>query len=121
MKSITEFSGTVLREAARLKPAEEGAGEEWAAPLGVSGDRLARLTEALAAAGDKVAEVHRVRVMQAGEGEAAPAQAKKQGDFYYLVEVMPSAAAGGGRDRRDRDRDRGGRPGGRGPGGPGGG
>src|SRR6187397_812101 len=99
MKTITEFSGTVLREAARLRreaggtppPAEEpvaasegtteegeaappaeaeaaeaappteGAAEPaWSGGLGVSGDRLARLLEALDAAGDRVEAVHRV-------------------------------------------------------------
>src|SRR5512143_833694 len=99
MKTITEFSGSVLREAARVlkaaapPPAEEpaaGAGEGSApaegdtaaasselATLGLAGDRLSRMTEALTVVGDDLEGVRRVRVMQAAEGEALPPGAKK--------------------------------------------
>src|SRR5262249_11449936 len=95
MKTITEFSGSVLRDAARILLQRAPSDEELAA-LGLAGDRLARMNEALAVVGDKVDEVHRVRVLQAGEGENPPPAARKQGDFFYLVEGTPGMGKGGG-------------------------
>jgi hypothetical protein len=107
--------------------------EKIAAALNLSGDRLARLVEALTLAEKKLDSVQRVRVVVPAEGEAPPAGARKQGDFYYLVDLVPKPQRDAGPwdrersdDRRGRDRGRGGgRPGGGGdrgrPSGPGGG
>jgi hypothetical protein len=78
---------------------EPGAGA--AANLGVSGDRLARLAEALQVVEGRLDIVRRVRVLQLSEGEATPPGAKKIGDFVYLVELMPQAEKPG-RGRADR-------------------
>jgi len=92
--------------------------------LGIKEDRLARLMEALDVIRDRAENVRLVRVMS---GEDPPPGAKKQGDFYYLVDLLPRPE-----QRRDRDgrgdrgggqgrRDRGGGGSGGGPGGAGGG
>src|SRR3982750_2816803 len=147
MKTITEFSGTLLRDAARIRqshrppPArgevEGGAAEPRGPPpvdesavrasaeieekMGIKGDRLARLMEALEVMRGRADNVRLVRVMS---GEDPPPSAKKQGDFYYVVDLQPrpeSRGRHGGRDDRDRGRDRGGGRGGGGGGRPGGG
>src|SRR5262249_36063416 len=132
-------------------PPAEGAPAEEAAPapvdesaikaaaeieekMGIKGDRLARLMEALEVMRGRADNVRLVRVMT---GEDPPPNAKKQGDFYYLVDLLPRAeprgrrdgrggrgghdrGGGGGRDRGGGGGRGGGRPGG-GPGGAGGG
>src|SRR5450432_582047 len=67
--------------------------------LDIKGDRLARLMEALDVIRDRADNVRLVRVMS---GEDPPPGAKKQGDFYYLVDLMPRA------EPRRNDRGRGG-------------
>src|SRR6185369_8723409 len=104
-------------------PAAEAVGEA----LQMSGDRLARLMEALSVVGNRVGSVRLVRVLS---GDKPPPNAQKRGDFFYVVDVVQKGQQGGkgrfeGR-RGDRGvpgggRDRGGPGGGRGPGGPGGG
>lgn len=139
MKTLTEFSGTIIRMAAKAEaearnalpkaapeaapapaevvaaPAEAAAEGEApaaveapAAPVavvstenealraaldaavsketGVSGDRLARLREALQVVGNKTADVRLVRVY-AGEEEVAGA--KKIGAHQFVIDVMP--------------------------------
>ena len=69
--------------------------------LAIGGDRLARLMEALEVLRDRAENVRLVRVLS---GEDPPANAKKQGDFYYVVDLQPR------HEGRSRDRDeRGGR------------
>jgi len=146
MKTITEFPGTLLRQAIVFRKQQRPAGSPDAPPsapaeapqdatppsapaanpetaalgaaLGVEGQRLARLMEALAVVGDRIDTVNRVRVFG---GEEQPQGGRKQGDFYYVVDLIPRPQEGGRRNRdrpggRDRgERDRGGP--GRGPGG----
>ena len=123
MKTLTEFSGVVLRQAAAVRDAKSSEGveadalaEAASAELGLSGDRVARLFEALEAAGGKLETVRTVRVYQ---GEEVPPRAKSVGEFHYVIERLGNAVPG----KADRDdRGRGGRkggPGGRKPGGPG--
>jgi hypothetical protein len=123
MKTVTEFSGSTLKQAAAAKAKLVGEGvaaeqlaERLGADVGVTGDRLARLVEALEAAGDQVEKVRLMRVFAATD---EPKGAKKVGEFNYLMDFMPSMqpARGG----RDRDRGRGGGRGGFGGGGGGGG
>ena len=110
MKTITEFSGGTLRGAAqtrdRLKA--EGVGDE-ALPervsqeLAVTGDRAARLIEALSVVVDRADRVRQVRVF-AGADE--PKGAKKIGEFSYLVDSVPDMrqSAGGGGKRKGGER-----------------
>lgn len=103
MKTLTEFSGTVLRMARSAMPPAPPAPAEGEAPAavdtaaietaiggatGISGDRAARLREALEAAGDKIADV---RLVRAYAGETGPTGSKKVGDHFYVVELMPSS------------------------------
>jgi len=106
MKTITEFSGSVLREAARLR-GEAAEGSDPYATLGLAEDRLARLLEALELAKDRVGDVRRVRVMQLAEGEAVPHGAVKHGDHVFLIELPVAASPA---DRRGDRRQRRGRP-----------
>ena len=136
MKTLTEFSGTIIRLAAKglaegksalLKEAPvetvptEGApaaapvdGEANKAALdaavskesGITGDRLARLREALEAVGDKTADVRLVRVYA---GEEAVSGAKKVGAHHYVVDFMPQSMK---QVSKPIEKDRGGRGGG---------
>ena len=78
--------------------------------MGIKGDRLARLMEALEVMRGRADNVRLVRVMS---GEDPPPSAKKQGDFYYVVDLQPrpeprgrhggrDGPRCGGRDRRRR-------------------
>src|SRR5438046_2789375 len=80
----TAPSGRVIDEAARAAAA--AAGTEIEASLGIKGDRLARLFEALDSVKDRVDNLRLIRVMQ---GEDPPPSARKVGDFYYLSDLMP--------------------------------
>ncbi len=81
---------------------------------GISGDRLARLREALSVVGNKTADVRLVRVFVAGE--AAVPGAKKVGEHQYLVELMPKSMKPSFAPP-EKERGRGGHGGGRGAGG----
>lgn len=153
MKTLTEFSGTVLRMAApaveKLRagftpaavetPAEATEGEAAAAPAGesdeqraaleaaineatgISGDRAARLREALQLAEGRLADVRLVRVYG---GETAPAGARTVGEHHFLIDLMPRTMAPsyarpekereGGRGKGRGGRDGKGRDGGKG-------
>ena len=54
---------------------------------GVSGDRLARLRDAVKVVGGRVKDVRLVRVFGVEEPVAG---AKTIGDFQYVVDLMPS-------------------------------
>ncbi len=112
MKTITEFSALTIRQAAQLKAtlttegvAPEAEAERFSAELSLTGDRLARLIEALSAVGDKADRVRLVRVFA---GDAEVKGATKIGEFNYVVDLQPNVQAGGGA----RDKGRRGGPGG---------
>jgi hypothetical protein len=92
--------------------------EAVAKATGLSGDRLARLREAVKAAGKRAEDVRLVRVF--AEEEKVPG-AKSVGGFQYLVELLPSNMKQVmKKPERERGGHRGGgRPGGFGGGGPG--
>lgn len=125
MKTVTEFSGSTLKTAAAAKAKLVGEGvapeqlsERLGADIGLTGDRLARLVEALEAAGDQVEKVRLMRVFAATD---EPKGAKKVGEFNYLIDFMPSMQpARGGRDRGRGGRGGFGGGGGGGKGAPGG-
>jgi hypothetical protein len=81
-----------------------------AAATGLSGDRLARLRDAVKASGPRTDDVRLVRVF--GMEEPVPG-AKTIGEFQYLVDHSPASMAQTQAAKRER--------GGRGGGGPGGG
>lgn len=84
--------------------------EAISAAVGVQGDRLMRLVEALHVVGKKVEQVRLVRVYGSGE---APANAKKLGEYQYVIDFLPTAAKPGRRGGRgERDERRGARGGG---------
>src|SRR5689334_20804589 len=94
MKTVTEFSGSTLKTAAAAKAKLVGEGvapeqlsERLGADVGVTGDRLARLVEALEAAGD---QVEKIRLMRVFAGTDEVKGAKKIGEFNYLVDLQPS-------------------------------
>src|SRR5437868_5920171 len=96
MKTITEFTGSLLRaaeggEAAAVEAAPEAPkpdpnlvspedAEAIGAALNISGDRLSRMCDALAATAKKLPQVQRVRIVQLAENEQPPAGARKHGD-----------------------------------------
>src|SRR4051812_39822765 len=98
MKTVTEFSGaTILRASqARAKLQSEGVeaealAERLGAEVAVTGDRLARLVDALEAVGDKAERVRLVRVFAA---EHEPKGARKIGEFNYVVDLQPEVKPG---------------------------
>ncbi|HVV16934.1 MAG TPA: hypothetical protein VHH90_06995, partial [Polyangia bacterium] len=98
--------GSAVEAAAEPDPGVAQAAAELETKMGITGDRLARLMEALDVIRDRADNVRLIRVMS---GEDPPPAAKKQGDFYYLVDLMPRAEPrrdrgrpGGGRGRDDR-------------------
>ncbi len=125
MKTLTEFSGIILRQAKAARDEVTAAGaeadalaEKLAESLSIASERASRLLEALEVAGDKLDAVRLVRVFQ---GETAPPRSRTVGEFHYVVDLVAAPARLGrdARGRGGRDGRRGG-PGGRGPGGPGG-
>ena len=89
-----------------LTPEDEALGTE----MDVSGDRLARLVEALTVVGEKSADVRLVRVFAAGETE--PRGGKKIGGHVYVIDYMPKTMS---QTHVKNDRGgKGGRPGDRG-------
>ncbi len=120
MKTVTEFSGFTIKSAAQARAKLVGEGvapeqlsERLGVEINVSGDRLARLAEALDAVGVEAERVRLVRVFAAAD---EPRGAKKIGEFNYLIDFQPQA----GSSRPGRD-ERGPKRGGRGGGGGGGG
>src|SRR5690242_13050514 len=108
MKTITEFGSSTIRAAAEAhkKPVGEGvAAEAMSERLGTerggSGDRVARLVEALEAVGDRIERVRLVRVFASPD---EPKGAKKVGEFHYLVDLQPDARPGRGDARGDKRR-----------------
>jgi hypothetical protein len=91
--------------------------------MSIKGDRLARLMDALEVMRDRADNVRLVRVMS---GENPPPGAKKQGEFYYMVDLLPHREArprgrGDGRNRSNGGKGGFGAAAGRGRGGGGGG
>lgn len=84
MKQITEISGVVFRAAIKAE------GEEAiAAATGLSGDRLARVQEALPLFKERADSVRIVRVYAKGE---APKNAQEAGEFAYIAEFFVAGA-----------------------------
>lgn len=118
MKTLTEFSGLTIQRAAAARAqfladgvAADALSEAMGTALTLSGDRLSRLLEALEAVADAAAKVRLVRVFA---GEAAPAGAKKVGEFHYVIDWQAAPAKtvdqrhARGKGGRDKDRGRGG-------------
>jgi hypothetical protein len=110
MRTITEFSGFTIKSGAqaRARLTQEGVApeqlpERLGSEVGVTGDRLARLIEALEAVGGDAERVRLVRVFAASD---EPRGAKQVGEFKYLVDFQPQAG-GAPRDDRKRGGDRG--------------
>jgi translation initiation factor IF-2 len=100
------------RPKAQVAPPRRFDVEAIGAAVGLSGDRLAQLVEALKIVGRRVGDVRRVRVVSLAEGERPPENARKEGEVYYLVDglMQPERRGDRGRDERGRGRgDRGGR------------
>ncbi|MCA1665275.1 MAG: hypothetical protein LC659_13600, partial [Myxococcales bacterium] len=117
LRTVTEFSSLLIRQAsdAKTKLVGEGVtpeqlGEKIGEAIGVVGDRLARLVEAVEAVGERATRVRLVRVFG---GESEPRGGVKVGEHFYVVDLQPDAGGGGGRrDARGgggRGGDRGGR------------
>ncbi len=62
------------------------AAAEIEAKLDIKGDRLARLMDSLEVLRDRADNVRLIRVLS---GEDPPQGAKKQGDFYFQVDLLP--------------------------------
>jgi hypothetical protein len=115
MKTLTEFSGIVLRQAAEARERVAATGvegealaEALATDLSIAAERAARLLEAIDTAGAKLDSVRLIRVYQ---GETAPPKARTVGEFHYLIDFIATAPARGRGGRPGSDR---GGPGGRG-------
>jgi len=108
----------VVRAPPRGRPAEEpeteavkaALDEAVAAATGLSGDRLARLRDAVRVVGHKVADVRLVRVF--GVEEAVPGATTLNG-FQYLSDIAPATMR---QEQAPQKKDRGGRGGGGGGG-----
>lgn len=130
MRTITEFAGSNIKNAAKSKQDLTTAGktaEELPAALGealkVEGDRLTHLLNALETAGEKLNDLKRVVVFALAEGEKAPQGAQQKGETYYLCEYYPplnppkqKGKFEGRGDKKGGKRGRGGKRGGRGGG-----
>src|SRR5438309_4845628 len=115
LRTVTEFSSLLIRQASEAKAklvgegiAAEQLGEKIGEAIGVVGDRLARLVEAVEAVGERATRVRLVRVFG---GESEPRGGVKVGEHFYVVDLQPDAGGGGRRDARGgggRGGDRGG-------------
>jgi hypothetical protein len=97
MKTLTEFFGMNLKQAAQTRKALIDSGktpDELTAALGetlkLEGDRLNHLVQALEAVGNQLQDLKRVVVFRIQEGEKAPQKGVQKGEYYYLVEYYPS-------------------------------
>jgi hypothetical protein len=111
MRTVTEFSGSTIAKAHAVRArllgegvAAEAMAERLGAEVGLTGDRVTRLLEALEAVG---ADPSRVRLVRVFPAEEQPKGSTKIGEFNYLVDLQPSAPP---RGKRDRDRGGRGRP-----------
>src|SRR4051812_43170715 len=97
MKTITEFPGMNLKNAAKARQDLITSGktpEELPAALGeilkLEGPRLEFLVTVLDIIGTKLNDLKRACVYAPNEGEKAPPGLLQKGDHYYLVEYFPS-------------------------------
>ncbi|MEO5968815.1 MAG: hypothetical protein ABIQ95_02720 [Bdellovibrionia bacterium] len=102
MKTITEFPGMSLKNAAKAKQDLITSGktpEELPAALGetlkVEGTRLEFLVAVLDIVGTKLNDLKRAIVYAPNEGEKAPLGLLQKGEHFYLVEYFPSLAKPG--------------------------
>ncbi len=112
MKTLTEFPGINLKNAARIHKDLAASGktpEELTPALGESlkleGDRLQFLVHSLEIVGTRLEDLKRVVVYApVQEGEKTPTGVVQKGDHFYLVEYYPSLAKKdperGGKDHR---------------------
>lgn len=110
MRTVTEFPGVVIRQVllTRTKLVSGGTAEDQlSAAIGeahkVEGDRLSHLVKTLQIVGEDASHVARVRVF-AGEDETKmPKGSVKEGEHFYLVERIQSAAPPKKASASDRD------------------
>ena len=109
MKTLTEFFGMNLKQAAQTRKELIVSGktpEELTGALGealkMEGDRLNHLIHALDAVGTRVQDLKRVVVFTLNEGEKAPQKAVQKGEHYYLVEYYPTLERAQPRGPSDR-------------------
>lgn len=127
MKTLTEFTAMSLKQASQLKADLTQQGktpEELPTALGeslkIEGDRLTFLLNALETVGTKMADLKRVLVFSAAEGEKAPQGTVLKGEpaHGYLVEYYVSLAKKGDGKIQHDPRDDGKKPRGKGKGRP---
>lgn len=129
MKTLTEFSTSVLKAAIQAKKDLLAAGktlEEIPAALGESlkleGEKLTFVVGAIELVERKLEDLKRVVVMKLGEGEKAPGGVVQKGEHCFSAEYYPPLhppKAAPGKDHRHDGKGRGDRKGGRGKGKPG--
>ncbi len=97
MKTITEFPGMNLKNAAKTRQDLMTSGktlEELPQALGealkLEGNKLTCLMDSLEIIDTKFEDLKRVVVFTLNEGEKAPQGLTQKGDHYFLVEYYPS-------------------------------
>ena len=110
MKTLTEFSGVIVRKAHQVRSQGAADGKDEAAlsesvgaAVGMKGDRLARLIEAL----QFVKQADNVRQIRVYQGEKGPAGCQTVGEYHYVLELLQSGSS----KRRDQRSGRDGRRG----------
>lgn len=124
MKTITEFAGPTLKNAAKIRQELVTAGkspEELPQALGealkLEGDKLNFILNALEVVGTRLDDLKRVVVLAPTEGEKVASGGTQKGDQYYRSEYypplqgkgrepMPERGERGGRGGKDRDKKR---------------
>ncbi len=106
MKTITEFSPSVIKSASRIRVELAASGktpEEIPAGLGealkMEGDKLTHFMWAIEVVAEKTADLKRVLVFSVAEGEKAPSSAKEKNGVYFMVEYYPPLNPPGGRGK----------------------
>jgi hypothetical protein len=114
MKTITEFTGSALKNALKARQDLVATGktpEELPAALGealkLEGDKLALIASVMDVVEKKMQDLKRVVVFTLQETEKAPSNAQKNGENYFSVEYFPPMPGtqkrpGQGKDRDDR-------------------
>ena len=97
MKTLTEFAGSNLKNAAKVKQDLTASGktpEELPIAIGESlkleGERLTFLTQSLDLVQNKFQDLKRVVVFTLSENEKPPAKSVQKGEHYYLLDYYPS-------------------------------
>lgn len=119
MKTVTEFAGPTLKNAAKIKQELITAGktpEELPQAMGealkLEGDKLNFILNALEVVGTRLDDLKRVVVLSPTEGEKVTGNGVQKGEQYYRPEHYPPlhGKGRGGADKRsprgDKDHDR---------------